>query len=410
MALPEYAQIVENIKSKIPNAEFDDAGDYYRVPTQNGTVFWGGAGIPHEYDFFKIDRLTGNAEQVSPGEHREAEGYFWAGLNTGQYTQAVREHLSGTTSAISAARLANPDAIGQAVSRSDLVGLNSYGLEGAEKTFYLAETPWIFEKTGLPLTEQEYRSAQAQIAQSTPAAQAARNGGGGMGSLGILATVAMVIAAIYTGGAALGFWGAAEGGLAAGGLAAGEGLAGAAAAETSVAGFGAGALGSGVSVGTSAGVGSGLSFAGAGVTAAEGAAVAGYGAGTLGGGLSMSGVYGVGSGLSFAGAGVTAGMDAVNATSPSWFDSMNSATQPVRQANSVYNTVNKLTSTPAQSVKPSVFGSSVPQTSGFLMPVYTGGNAMRGLTYDVVQPSDTAPALPAVGIVAAAGLLYLLVK
>jgi hypothetical protein len=186
------------------DAEYSAARDYYRLAaTGASNQFWGGAGAPYQYDYYKENDPNTTADDVltGMGEHDESARYTWAGYNSPQYVAALNKAAAERT-ALDNARLASPGAIGAALSRPDLVGLNSLGMSGAELAFY---DPATLANNGIRLTAQQQAARDSQIANSTPAAQ--DDGDGGFGPL----QLAMLALAIYSGGASAGLWGAAEG-------------------------------------------------------------------------------------------------------------------------------------------------------------------------------------------------------
>ena len=186
------------------DAEYSAARDYYRVPTTGASMqFWGGAGAPYQYDYYKENDPNTKADDAltGMGEHDESARSMWAGYNSQQYVGALNKSAAQRT-ALDKARLESPGAIGQALIRPDLVGLNSLGMSGAELAFY---DPNLLAKYGITLTPQQQSAIASQLANSTPQAQ--DDGDGGFG----LMQLAMLVAAVYSGGAALGAWGAGAG-------------------------------------------------------------------------------------------------------------------------------------------------------------------------------------------------------
>jgi hypothetical protein len=157
-----------------PEAEYNAAGNYYRVASTDPGKYWGGAGAPHQYDYFRDASPDPGfqAEMVNPGEHDESGRYFWAGLNTPEYAAAQAKAEEERT-ALDMARLSNPGAIGQAVSRSEqsLTGGGNEDDWRQELAFYGGGEQGALSQYYTP----EMRQAiSQQISASTPQAQSVR--------------------------------------------------------------------------------------------------------------------------------------------------------------------------------------------------------------------------------------------
>lgn len=268
MAYDEYGNYYPDPAPPAP--EYNSVGDWYRITSSNPQRFWGGAGAPHQYDFYKDTDPTPafNWAIQDPGEHDESGRSFWAGLTSSQYSEAARKSEADRT-ALERARLSTPGAIGQALIRPDLVGLNPYGMTGAELAFYSHDQNLMNSLSG-QYTPEMRAAIQQQISRSTPQAQ--DDGDGGL--FGDLAPLILAGAGLYFGLPALG---EALGGA---GVLGGE----AALAGSAAKGM---ALGSGISTG------GGLGITGAGGTGLTGS-IAGLGSVGTGGAITSAGLLGSG--------------------------------------------------------------------------------------------------------------------
>lgn len=224
--------------------------------------FWGGAGAPHAYVYEHFNPVTKVWQLANPGEHFEAENYFWAGVNSPSHATLLSQSAVGQLAGEQLALFEHPEIMGQA-------GQRGWNVSEFIPASYMAQN--LLGTYGITLSQQQYAAGKAfldRIAQ-----EASRQKKSGFGSLLSMAGVA---AAIYTGGAAAGLWGGAEAAagtvVAAGAEAAASTAASATLAESLAAGaasgfasgaastFGGAALGTaaGISAGTIAGSSLGL--------------------------------------------------------------------------------------------------------------------------------------------------------
>lgn len=236
-------------KLKSYGIEYSAGGDYRRIPRtisvlsmdgvtyadglrpDAGPNYHRGAGAPHQYDYQKKGS-DGSWNWVDPGEHYEGETYFWAGVNSPAYLNALAAEKAGEATALDKARLSAPEAVGQAITRSEqsLTGGSNEDDLRQELAFY-GKAPAGTEALYTP----EMQSAiSSQITNSTPAAQSARAeaDSGGFGDL--LPLAALIAVGIATGGFGLAGEAAVAGGAES--LAAADAMAGIGATEFGAAG------------------------------------------------------------------------------------------------------------------------------------------------------------------------------
>lgn len=220
-----------------PTWELSAGGDYRRIARQGligGSAvgapnYYGGAGQIHQYDFQKRN-AEGGWDFVNPGEHAEEAYYFWNGVNSPQYLEAL---AAPTKTPLQEQRLAMPGAVGQALARSEasLTGGSNEDDIRQELAFY-SQSPSARSNLSSMYTPAMQSAISQQINDSSPSAQSARAEADSGGFGDILPMVALAALAIYTGGAAMGAWGAGAGAT---------GTAGTLATADAMAGIGAGA-------------------------------------------------------------------------------------------------------------------------------------------------------------------------
>lgn len=267
-----------------PTWELSAGGDYRRIARQGligGSAvgapnYYGGAGQAHQYDFQKRN-AEGGWDFVNPGEHAEEALYFWNGVNSPQYLDAL---ASPNKTPLQQQRLAMPGAVGQAITRSEasLTGGSNEDDIRQELAFY-SQSPSARSALSSMYTPDMQSAISQQLSDSSASVQSARAEADSGGFGDILPLVALVGIGIATGG--FGLMGAGAGA---------SGTAGTLATADAMAGIGAGAWATpATSIMTAAGTG-----------AWQGAAMGGLSSAVRGGdplqGALMGGVLGAAGG------------------------------------------------------------------------------------------------------------------